>query len=192
MNALVESIAKIFEKLSNRHRLISLLIVMVILSWIDSQMGFTYHYFTDKKIDEIVKFNQILKDTSLDSQTKTILSNERMAIISKNRAIVEPLQHQEIKQGIWFHLSYGGIILLVTILLPFSINREPISRETKNNKIMWSIFLCIGILIVFYLFANWFSNFLQPPFLYLANILLQVGILWVSVIYANRKINSRL
>ncbi len=95
MEKILEVFARIFDKLTWKSRIVTFVTVVLIVIWIDSQMGFTYHYFIDRKLDEITKINQILKDTSFDNETKNLLNRERLSIITKSRGFLNLLKEEK-------------------------------------------------------------------------------------------------
>jgi hypothetical protein len=85
----VEGLVLIFTSLKTWiHKVVYFVVIVICLFWIDNSMGLTYHYFNQRKIEEIEKYNQIINDPATDSSTKILLTNERLAIIKKGPILV--------------------------------------------------------------------------------------------------------
>src|SRR5688572_19856691 len=106
LDKLATGLADIFTKLSFGGKLGSIVVTIAIVLWIDTQMGFTYHYFTDRKIGEIERLNAVLRDNSIDSTTRANLYLQRVDVINKSRGIDTNLP---------FHISYSWLIGLLIV-----------------------------------------------------------------------------
>ncbi len=192
MDKVLELFARMFDQLTWRSRLVSIVFVILIVFWIDTQMGFTYHYFMDRKLEEIGKINLILKDTTIDNNAATLLERERISIISKSRGFLEPMERHEKATGLMFHLSYSWVMVIIVLALPYSVIN---SRATTKEK--WSQFIgaVIMILIVgglLYFLAKGISVYLNTVLLYIVNSFLQLGIMWLLIQWSTRQARKAL
>lgn len=137
------------EFLFDEHRRLSskaAVVVFVIIGvlFVDNYLGFSYHYNTDKKIEQVQKVNSIIKDTTIDSTTKAFALNLRSEIIHRRNAFDYfvsffrgksniSIKHQtnipteiaknkepnisSIKNNFWFNISAGGLYYLLAILM---------------------------------------------------------------------------
>src|SRR6185436_17446900 len=94
-NQALEIVIKIFTGLSSLYKLFWGLIVCFLIFWVDSRMGFTYHYFNDKKISAIIRYNDMIKDPKIDSADKAKFVKLRDAIIVRNRDLFDPVNKHE-------------------------------------------------------------------------------------------------
>ncbi len=170
-------------------RLVYFLIIVGVSFWIDSQMGFTYHYFTERKINAISKYSTLIKDPQLDSTTKTLLIKERLSVIQKSRAMVEPIARTTKPNGIIFHLSYSWMFILLIILGPLLLRKgDPYaSRKEINNHYLYLILASLICCVVTYLIAKAASFYLTSTGLYIFNTLVQLIILIIITVSTSNK-----
>lgn len=166
---LTDPFSIIFSPLTSwRSRFIYLVVILLIAFWVDSQMGFTYHYFTQRKIDEIHRYNEMLDNKNIDSATRHLIMKERFAVITKNRAILEPSERQEKAHGVLFHISYSWIYIALILFGPSLIKKgDPYMLRDELRKQVLGMWVALIILIGFnYFAATWMSKFLSLGALY--------------------------
>jgi hypothetical protein len=188
MNDLFDSLAKAFAQLTFKTKIFYTFLVIIGVAWIDSQMGFTYHYFTDRKIDEIRKYGEVLKDTNIDAKTRVLILNERIAVINKGRGFVESIKRADTDKSFLFHLSYSWILGLLIIFSYWLIkkgNRYSPQKEVNQQTVGVVIILLLELVII-YLIASFMSRYLNGIALYVANSLLQLLFLIVTFYLSNR------
>jgi len=188
MDKLLEFFANIFSNITSWRSLFTIVLLSTIVLWIDSQMGFSYHYFTQRKIDEIARYNQIVKDPSLDSVTRALIIKERLSVIKKNRAMVEPIDKFPKDTSALFHLSYSWIIALIILLsYPLMARTQP----TATGRQIWAQVIAVGIILLMealllYFIASTLSMYVQNFFLYTINTLIQALFVFATFWIANR------
>ncbi len=125
-------------------------------------MGFTYHYFTQRKIEEIAKYDELLKDPSLDSGTNAMIKDQRTGIITKKRILSKNLD--KINGWLYFFSSSWFLILLMA-LTPKIRNMKAIQPEQRKKAvILFEVIFIIEISIVYSL-ALWLYSYIQSNFL---------------------------
>lgn len=186
---LTEPFAIIFSPLTSwRSRLIYLTIFLLIGFWVDSQMGFTYHYFTQRKIDEVSRYISLLDNKNIDSTTKGLIKIELLSVINKKRAIVESKERYPKAGGIFYHLSYSWIYLLLAIFgIPLLRKSSPYStpKEIRSEWLLMMVGIVLLAVIGFFI-AKLISPYLAPSGLYIANSLIQIALL-VIIVFATAK-----
>lgn len=129
-----EAVAHFFSPTTSLiKRIINFVIITTIILTIDNQMGFSYHYFTQKKIDEISGYNKILLDTTIDAQTKILIKNQRRYIIDKER-FYRPINKKDKHYSPLFYISYSFIMVLLIFSSPYFIRKGNL-YITKGIKI---------------------------------------------------------
>jgi hypothetical protein len=174
-------LARLFGGLKPKHRVITIAFVLLLAAWVDSQMGFTYHYFTDKKINEISRYNQILKDDKLDSNTIALVKKERQSVISKNRAFIEFANRDTAppKNAI-FHLSYSWLLIILFVMIPFTTGfQKHLETSKKISQVIWSWVILGVITLITYFVAKGLSFYIKSMFLYIINTTVQILFLYL-------------
>lgn len=133
------------KQLSQKAAVVVLVIIAIVA--VDNLLGFTYYYNTEKKIQQIEKLNVIIKDSTIDNNTKETAFKLRSEIISRENFFTkiilflkptiipkenksseiasQPLDKVESrpaeinieKNNIWFHLSSGGFYYLFALIV---------------------------------------------------------------------------
>lgn len=175
-------------------RLLNLVVLIIIFIWIDGQMGFTYHYFSQRKIDEISSYNNILKDSSIDKATRLSIMNERAIIVAKRRMSDYDYTSNRVLTGWQFILSCNWLFALTILILPklMIIGNKYTPRGTLNIQIATVIFI-FCVIAVFETFICYFVDGFLPNkfFMILINSLAQVFfisfVIWLSVRLSNKQ-----
>jgi ABC-type Na+ efflux pump permease subunit len=177
MSSIWEPLATAFARLNFKTKIFYTLLGILLVAWIDSQMGFTYHYFTARKIEEIKKYNEIVADPTIDPETKTLVIKERLTVINKARGLVDSIRKSDTDKSIFFHLSYSCIIGLLIILSYWLIkigNKNLASQKEINQQTVAVILILLIELAIIYLIASFISRYLNGFALYASNIVLQL------------------
>lgn len=130
------------RRLSSKAALVMFIILGVL--FVDNYLGFSYNYNTDRKIEQVEKINALIKDTSVDSTTKSFALNIRSEVINRKNSVDYLLslfrgksnisiKHQDnipidtaknndpiispIKNNFWFNISAGGLYYLLAIIM---------------------------------------------------------------------------
>jgi hypothetical protein len=191
MNPFIEGLANFFNRLNLTSKFISLIVFVTIMFWIDSQMGFSYHYFTQRKIEEIETYNRILKDNSLDSTTRAVISKERMSVITKSRALFEPIDYkaQPPEHSAIFHISYSWLLVLLIIFSPYLIRKgnSPYTPKSslRNQTVSVIAVLTVGGIVIYFI-AKSLSVYVKSGWLFTANTFLQLIFLYIIYYLTNR------
>jgi len=139
-------------------------------------MGFSYHYFTQRKLDEISKYNIILRDNSLDSSTRSMLVKERTSIINKNRAILDSTERKTRTKSFLFWMSFTWIFLVLIALTPYLLKRQ--NYAATSSEINYQVFGVIVILllleVIIYFIAAAVSMYVTGVYLFLVNTFVQI------------------
>lgn len=143
------------ERLAAKAGVVIILIIGVIL--IDNILGFSYHYNLTNKIETLKKLNDIIRDPTTDSITKSFAINERINVIERTdvfslslklfkgkttklpkRRVEDSISKTEsnsslVRSNFWFNTSAGGLyFLLALITIPiviFTEKSQPISQR---------------------------------------------------------------
>lgn len=130
------------KRLSTKTALVVLIIIAIL--FIDNYLGFSFHYINDKKIEQIQKVDNILKDTLIDTTSRNFALQIRSEIINRKNAIdyihayfrvepnkvikqpaivvnpifVKPVTSQVIaKDNFWFNISSSGFYFALAIIM---------------------------------------------------------------------------
>lgn len=179
-------VAEFFARLSFKTKIVVFLFTILFILWLDNQTGFTYHYFTSRKIDEIKNYKEILKDTSLTSYSKGIIENEFISAINKTRGFK---LNQIQGESVLFHLSYSWILLFMILfikkLIAAGSKGQSTDSEISSQSVSVSIILILEILILYFV-ANYLSSYIKNNVvLYLINSAMQILILAFTFFLAN-------
>ena len=170
-------------------RFFNLIILIGILLWVDGQMGFTYHYFSQRKIDEISSYNALLKDTSLDSNTRAMLMKERTLAITKKRMSASDYASFRILNGWQFILSCNWLMILIILIIPKALKEG--NPYTDKKTINWQTIVTLFIFTIGAILGNilgYFTNgFLaQKIFMIIWNTVIQIVIVIGIVVLSLR------
>jgi hypothetical protein len=148
---------------------------------LDNYLGFSFHYKTDKKIEQVKLLNTILIDSTTDKTTRNFAYNLRKEIIEKNDWINQSLSFfrnielhssktdtisiviknekiQEAKKSIirnqfWFYVTSGGLLFLLSfIMLPVMLFTD--TGNSLSERIATS-FVASGVFFIFGLLLYW-------------------------------------
>ena len=130
------------RRLSSKAALVLFIILGVL--FVDNYLGFSYNYNTDRKIEQVLKINSLIKDSACDSTTRIFALNIRSEIIDRKNSVDYLLslfrgrsnisiKHQanipidsakkndpnisSIKNNFWFNISAGGIFYFLAIIM---------------------------------------------------------------------------
>jgi hypothetical protein len=193
MSEAIKFLAALFSSFLPIHtRILNFLVISVLIIWIDSQMGFTYHYFTKSKIEEIAKYNELLKDTSLDSVTKQSIYDERKLVIEKNRALIESGSQIKKVNGFYLFVSYSWLYILMIICTPLLLQLNQSLQKSMYWTTVFNVWAMMGLLIfISYIFGNFLSKHIEPPMLYFLNGVTQISILAGLMLLSFRALKAK-
>jgi hypothetical protein len=184
MDKIAEFFANLFNKLSAMSKLVTIAFVCLIFYWIDTQMGFTYHYFTGRKIEEIKKYSEIITSPSVDSVTKVLLVRERTNVIQKSRATFDRAVNKKDKSFL-FHLSYSfAFAILMILAYPLLKNQSPYEEKSKLRAQAIGVVIILGIeCLMCYLLGSGLSQYVSGYLLYFFNLFMQIFLLYLTFKY---------
>ncbi len=183
--------------------------VLTILIIVDNIFGYTYYSNIEKKLTQIDKINNIVKDTNLDLQTKNNLILLRKEIIEKkniqdflslsiknisfnnfkNKITNNPINDKPIKRN--FYLQYIStawleliFLFIITVSVPQMMQRNKDDEKANNAIFLKYIGSLIGLLSIGLLHTILYSlipvPFDLPIFSYVLNFLLTLFIIIIT------------
>lgn len=170
-----------------------LFIIVVLLIFIDSRIGFTYHYFTQRKIEEVADISKIINDPLIDSTTKSILSKQRLSIISENRNLLPEIKKHKAEGGFWFFISYSFLHLMCILTCPWLLRigvNQYKSRNQQNSEIIGVILVLSIEVFLLYCLCTYISQYINREAAIWVNIVLQIGAIYLTFYLSNLKTNS--
>jgi hypothetical protein len=195
-------IKAIFDPKSRLSTKAAILIVTIIMFFIvDGIFGYSYFYFSNRKIEQIDKISALLKDTTLDLETKNELIRQRKNVIEhrrltdnfmpflKNTNISKALENSVTKEGkkrnlFWFHLTAGGFFYIMSFLyIPaiFFINKRSVIIDFVSGIFHSVLLFSLGYLL------SWGGSFIPPIaastwfWNYALNLVLQLGFIAIGI-----------
>jgi hypothetical protein len=184
MHRLAEVIGEFFAKLTLSGKLISIISGFLIVIIVDSQLGFSYHYFTDRKISEIKEYNAIIKDPLLDSSSKRMINDQRILVINKNRGL-NVLSSSIGAETVKFTLSYSWLMIVLILFTNSLLKSDPNNRSNVVGQTFSVIVVLIIEIIIIRFIALEFSKIFKGATMYIVNSLLQVVSLWITFLLSN-------
>ncbi len=201
---------KLAERLFDEKTGITTKLTIVVLSIIalvavDNLMGFSFYYNVDKKIELINKLNTTLKDSSIDSSTRSYAINLRQKITTRQDFITQSFsffrgkpnsvknnqtsnppaiaipKEVAIKSNFWFHLTSSGLYYVFALfLIPFTlVNDKKQSIEQRIGIAIVGPILIASIGLFFYWLYSLIPQISSTTWAwnYLINTLLQFSLI---------------
>lgn len=163
-----------------------LFFIIIILSLIDARMGFSYHYFNQRKMEEVAAISKILNDGNLDEATSIKLEQKRREYIdSKQFSININLSVISFETLLSIGLLHILIILLTPYLLTIGVNKY-LPRDMQISQMIGVIGSMIIELVILYLISMYLKNKLMYGWWITVNILMQVFAIYLTFKLANR------
>jgi hypothetical protein len=212
INAILNFLSDNNKNFISKALLIILGLALIIL--IDNITGFSFHYNTEKKIEEIERLNVLEKNVT-DSVMKTYIINTRNTIINKRnfqdylsssfnrtatinttintdeQTINDTNKSSNIKSNYIFYLSAGGLYFLLAILgsmlsIILGDNKIHISQRIATAIMLLVIIPIFGILLI--LLSELIPKLSPTTWFwnYLVNLILQLSS-FGFMIYASQK-----
>jgi hypothetical protein len=175
LDTLVTYITDKERRLSTKTYVTIICLTLVII--LDNVIGVSYHYSVDKKLSELQITGQILKDTTLDKNTRLELTTLRNKIIARKHYsdqftdAIKTLFKKEIttiqtsipiketptpRNNFWFLMSVSGIYLLlyliILIVFPFMDKGNSIGQKIAI-VIIFIVFAGLNALLYYWLFG---------------------------------------
>lgn len=174
----IEPLAKaIFDPKSRLSTKAAILIVTIIMLFIvDGIFGYSYFYFSNRKIEQITRLSTLLKDTTLDLETKSEVIRLQKDVIGHTRLtdnlmpffkstnISKAFENSVTKEGkkrnlFWFHLTAGGLFYIMSLLyIPaiFFINKRSVITDFVSGIFHAVFMFSLGYLL------SWGASFIPP------------------------------
>ena len=200
------------KRLSAKTAIVILTLLSVIV--IDNVTGFSYYYNNQRKLDQLESIKNLLKDTTLTTETKqklTVIQSkvfERKNIFdyslsffrnisltsSKNNQTTIKSKGSIIRNDIWFLMSTSGFYILVTILV------VPILLFTDKKTPFWKLLASMIMFVIVMFFSSWFMYWLLDKIIpdelfgswtwnYIINFIIQVGLV-AGMYFATKTMNK--
>lgn len=98
--------------------ILGFLLAVFIFCWLDGQSGYTFHYFHEKKIEEISKYTKMKKKNINDSIMQHKIDILIDEIIQKKRiSAYGDFKRYSIRENIIFSISYSWLSILFALLV---------------------------------------------------------------------------
>lgn len=200
------------RKLSNKAVWVT--IILFILLILDFTLGISVQYSNEKRLDQIIKINTILRDKSLDSNFVATLIQQRKELIDKKHPykylkdyfknisfseaekdstkVVPTIPKNNFsivpqRDEFWFIASSGGYYLILGVIFVIFF---PFTSGSLGEKI--AITIIMGLVMLFLAwFFYWLFGLIPPLFHkwainYWLNFILQNAIIIMSVRFAKK------
>ncbi len=152
------------------------IIFLTLIIILDNIIGLSYHYSVDKKLNEIQLVGQILKDTTLENNTRSELIALRQELLNKKyfydyitdgiNSLYKKDHLTQIenliknvpspRNNIWFLISASGVFLLlyllVIIVFPFTDKNNSVGQKIAI-EILLIVFGAINTWLLYWLFG---------------------------------------
>ena len=178
---------------------------------IDKIVGFSYHYFIDKKIEEVELVGRILKDTTLEKNNRKELITLRQDILSKkyfydyiadevesiinNDSSIKEVSNknsniQEPRNNFIFLMSSSAcyIIIYLVVLIAYLFDKK---FSILQRIAMEIIIVVLGVILISIL--NWILGYVPKisqntwNYNYVLNFLIQITLIGLTVYFSYRK-----
>lgn len=189
------------------HKAILIISVIILIFLIDNTLSITYYSNNTKKIDQIAKLNEVIKDTSLTNRQRTILFQLREDIINRKTwkdklwDFVSSIDFKDKgnsseisnstndRSNFWHFISSAWIFIFLMIIFPF------VGLLDKKTTLGTTLSILLIIEPLFYgmgwLFAKLFSYIPiisnNPVYNYLLNSILSFILIFIIGFAINSK-----